>query len=109
MPHDVLGIGEHGQELRGHEGGDLDLPHAGRELGRAPRILLLRRENRGEALQSVAHPDFAQRYCLGHVVSPQRPLKTGLRFSLNDAMPSRRSSVVTMRLYASISNSMPSA
>ncbi len=57
--HDRLGVGELRQQLRRHKRGDLDLAHPGGVFGVEPGQLRLGRHDLGDALQAVAHPDFA--------------------------------------------------
>src|SRR5207248_1747060 len=65
-----LGVGELRQELRRDERRDLDLAHPGGVFGVEPGELGLGRQDMGDALQAVAHPDFADLYAVAHLSPP---------------------------------------
>ena len=66
MAHHRLGIGELRQELGRDKRADLDLAHPGGVFGIEPGDLLLGRHDLGDALQSVAEPDFADMGTFAH-------------------------------------------
>ena len=70
MAHDRLGVGELRQQLWRDKRADLDLAHPGGMLGVEPGDLLLGRHDFGEALQPVAHADFADKGGFAHSLLP---------------------------------------
>src|SRR5215469_12590711 len=74
MAHDGFGVGELRQELGRDERADLDLTHAGGVLSLEPCNLLFGRHDLGEALESVAEPDFADIGTLAHSFLQARTL-----------------------------------
>ena len=121
MRHHVRRVGKLRQQFHRHERTHFHFAHAGGVFVADPLFFNRGGDECGDALQAVAGTDFGD-FSLGHDLlrklrffrsvcrahgARYLPLNTGLRFSPNARTPSRRSSVTTVRLYASISIASP--